>query len=476
MAATTASSATNGTGAGLIQSLGIGSGLDVQSLVTQLVAADRAPLEARLTRQASSIATSLSAMGSLKGAISGFQSALTPLTTTSQFQVMATSSADETVFTATASGGAVAGSYGVEVRQLAQPEQLISTAFAAGATTAMGTGTLQVSLGSASFGVTISADKATLGDVRDAINSASGNPGVKATLVYGIQGAQLVLTSGSTGAGNAIKVTATNAAGALAQLSYSGTGDTHYTEAQQPQDAIVMISGVEHHSASNVVTGAIDGVTLNLKSAKPNTVLNLGVTNDQGAVLANVNKLVEAYNSMQGQFKTLGGYNAATKTGGPLLGDWLLSSAQFEMNRGMTDSVSGLAGNYSSLAALGITTGADGSLSVDSVKLQAALSTDGDSVARLFSGPQGVATRLNATATKLLATGGAIAARDDNLATAQKAVTDQETVLNARMSVVQARYLKQFNALDSLMSSLQSTSNYLTQQLANTAKIVSGGN
>ena len=475
MAVSTASSATNGTGAGLIQSLGIGSGLDVRSLVTQLVAADRAPLEGRITRQASSIATSLSALGSLKGAISTFQSALTPLTTVSRFQVMATSSADETVFTATTTGGAVAGSYGVEVRQLAQPEQLISKAFPGGATTAMGTGILQVSLGSASFGVTISADKATLADVRDAINTATGNPGVKATLVYGINGAQLVLTSSATGVGNAIKVGASNAAGSLAQLSYTGTGDTHYAEAQQPQDAIVMISGVEHHSGNNVVTGAIDGVTLDLHAAKPGTVLNLGVTNDHGAVLANVNKLVEAYNSMQGQFQTLGGYNAATKTGGPLLGDWLLSGAQFRLNRGMTDQVSGLAGNYSSLAALGITTGADGSMSVDSTKLQAALSADSDSVARLFSGPQGIATRLNATATKLLESGGAIAARDDNLAAAQKSVTDQETVLNARMSVVQQRYLRQFNALDSLMSSLQSTANYLTQQLANTSKIVSGG-
>ncbi len=475
MAVSTASSATNGTGAGLIQSLGIGSGLDVRSLVTQLVAADRAPLEGRITRQASSIATSLSALGSLKGAISTFQSALTPLTTVSRFQVMATSSADETVFTATTTGGAVAGSYGVEVRQLAQPEQLISKAFPGGATTAMGTGILQVSLGSASFGVTISADKATLADVRDAINTATGNPGVKATLVYGINGAQLVLTSSATGVGNAIKVGASNAAGSLAQLSYTGTGDTHYAEAQQPQDAIVMISGVEHHSGNNVVTGAIDGVTLDLHAAKPGTVLNLGVTNDHGAVLANVNKLVEAYNSMQGQFQTLGGYNAATKTGGPLLGDWLLSGAQFRLNRGMTDQVSGLAGNYSSLAALGITTGADGSMSVDSTKLQAALSADSDSVARLFSGPQGIATRLNATATKLLESGGAIAARDDNLAAAQKSVTDQETVLNARMAAVQARYLRQFNALDSLMSSLQSTANYLTQQLANTSKIVSGG-
>ena len=471
MVATTSSSATTGAGSGLIQSLGIGSGLDVKSLVTQLVAADRAPLAARITRQASSIATSLSALGALKGAISAFQSALAPMSTVSQFQVMAAASADETIFSATATSGAVAGSYGVEVRQLAQPEQLISTAFAGGATAPVGTGTLQISLAGAGFAVTIAADHATLADVRDGINAASDNPGVKATLVYGISGAQLVLTSAATGAGNAIGVTVSNAAGSLAQLSYAGAGDTHYTEAQQPKDAIVVISGVEHHSSGNVVDGAIDGVTLNLHSAKPGTTLNLTVSNDQNAVIANVNKLVAAYNSMQGQFRALGGYNAATKTGGPLLGDWLLSGAQSQLSRGMADQVAGLNSRYASLAALGVTTGADGTMSVDGSKLQAALTADGSSVARLFSGPQGIATRLNATATKLLESGGAIAARDTNLATAQKDVSTQQTALNARMAIVQARYLKQFNALDSLMSSLQSTANYLTQQLANTAKI-----
>ncbi len=475
MAVSSSNSASNGTGAGLIQSLGIGSGLDVQSLVTQLVAADRAPLEARLTRQASSIATSLSAMGSLKGAISTFQSALTPLTTVSQFQAMTSSSADETVFTATTSAGAVPGSYGIEVRQLAQPEQLISAAFTGGAASVVGTGTLQISLGSASFGVTVSGTSPTLADVRDSINSASSNPGVKATLVYGVSGAQLVLTSSATGAGNAIKVAVSNASGSLAQLSYTGTGDTHYTEAQLPQDAIVMISGVEHHSASNVVTGAIDGVTLNLKSAKLGTTLNLGISDDQAAVMANVSKLVDAYNTMQGQLASLGKYDAASKTGGPLLGDWLLSGTRFQLTRGMTDQVSGLNSSYASLAAIGITTGADGTMSVDSTKLQNALTADGGSVARLFSGPQGIATRLNDTVTKLLDSGGAIAARDVNLAAGQKDVSDQETALNARMAVVQQRYLKQFNALDTLMSSLQQTSNYLTQQLANTSKIISGG-
>ncbi len=462
------------TGAGLIQSLGVGSGLNIQSLVTQLVGADRAPVEARLTRQTQTIATQLSAMGALKGALSAFQSALAPLATTANFQVMAAKSADETVFTASATTGAVAGSYGIEVRQLAQPEQLLSKAFAGGAKGAVGTGTLHLTLGSAGFDVAIAAGANTLADVRDAINGASGNTGVHATLVYGVSGAQLVLTSAQTGAANTIRVSANGGDGGLAQLSFDGTAGGNYAEAQVPQDAIAMISGVEHHSASNVLDKAIDGISLNLKAAKPGTTVNLAVSDDQAAVMDNVQKLVVAFNAMQGQFHSLGDYNAATKKGGPLLGDWLLNGAQFQLTRGMTDRVAGLGNGPSSLAAVGITTGADGSLSIDSGKLQTALKADSGSVAHLFSGDNGIARRLGTVLDGMLSAGGAIAARDANLATAQKDITQQSARLNAQMAVVQQRYLTQFNALDALLSQLQSTSNYLTQQLGNAAKIGNG--
>jgi flagellar hook-associated protein 2 len=465
--------ATNSTtGTGLIQSLGIGSGLNIQSLVNQLVAADRAPVDSRIARQTQSVATRLSAMGALKGALSAFQSALTPLAAGASFQAMSAASADETVFTASAAGGAVAGNYGVEVRQLAQPEQLLSKPFASGATAVVGSGTLHVTVGSAAFDVAIAANATTLADVRDAINGAGGNSGARATLVYGVGGAQLVLTSAQTGAVNTIRVSSSG--GGLAQLNYDGTAGGNYTEAQRPQDAIAVISGVETHGASNVLDKAIDGVTLNLKSAKPGTTLGLSVSNDQGTVIANVQKLVTAYNTMQGQLHSLGSYDAAAKKGGPLLGDFLLDSAEFQLTRGMTDQVAGLGGGSSSLAAVGITTNADGSMSVDSTKLQATLTADSGSVARLFSGTNGVATRLATLLDNMLASGGAIAARDANLAASQKDIGDQTTRLDAQMALVQRRYLAQFNALDALMSQLQSTSNYLTQQLSNTAKIGNG--
>jgi flagellar hook-associated protein 2 len=468
--ATTSSSGAVGNGSGLIQSLGIGSGLNVQSLVTQLVTAERAPGDSRIARATQTAATQVSALGTLKGALATFQSALTALTGTAQLQSNSATSADNSVFTASATGSAVGGSYNISVQQLAQPQQLISTAYVGGAAAVVGTGTLQLQLGAKSFSVAIGSTANTLADVRDAINNASDNPGVKATLIYGTTGAQLVLTTASSGAANTIKVTANGDAG-LAQLGYSGAGDPHYTEAQKAQDAIVLVSGVEVHSASNTVTTAIDGVTLNLVTAKKDTPLTLAVATNQSAMVANVQSLVTAYNKMAGQFSSLGSYDAASQTGGPMLGDWMLSDISAKINQGMTGTVSGLASNYSSLAAVGITTQADGTLAVDATKLQAALTADSASVSRLFSGSAGIATRLNTAVTAMLSSGGAIAARNDNLTITQKDLADQTTALNNQMALVQQRYLTQFNALDTLMSQMQSTSSYLTQQLASASQI-----
>jgi flagellar hook-associated protein 2 len=458
-------------GGGLIQSLGIGSGLDVQSLVTKLVAADRAPADARLTRQAQNIATGVSALGTLKGALSSFQTAVQSLSTSAQFQVNSTSTGDSTVFTATATGSAAPGSYSVMVQQLAQPEQLISNPIVGGSGAVVGTGTLAISVNGKTFNVSIDSSNNTLANIRDAINGATDNTGVNATLVYGTGGAQLVLSSVGTGASNAITVAASGGDGGLASLAYGGTPGVNYTEAQKAQDSIVMISGVEHHAATNTVSDAIDGVTLTLNAAKKDTALNLSVTPNQGAVTNNIQQLVNAYNSMQSTFGQLGNYNATTKTGGPLLGDWLLGDAQFRMVGDMTNAVSGLPAAYSSLASIGITTQTDGTLKIDSTKLQAALTANGAGVAALFSGSNGIATRLSATLTSLLSDGSAIAARNQSYTDAQAQLTSQQDALNNNMAVVQQRYLTQFNALDSLMQQMQSTSSYLTQQLANIATI-----
>ncbi len=461
-----------GSGSGLIQALGIGSGLDIQSLVAQLVAAERAPVESRLTRQAADVATRLSALGSLKGAISGFQGALEPLRTEAAFLARTATSADDSIFTASAGDDAVAGSYAIEVRQLAQPGQLVSTAFSGGAATAIGTGTLTLGVGSESFSVTIGSSASALADIRDAINAASDNPGLSATLVYGVDGAQLVLTSDATGSGSTISVSASGGDGGLEQLSY-GTGNTsHYTEQQTAQDAIIVVSGVEHHSSSNVVEAAIDGVTLTLKAANPGASVALAVASDQAAVLASIRGFVSAYNSMESTLGALGSYDAASGQGGPMLGDWLLNGVRNAMVRGAADGVGSVGSDYSSLAAIGITTGSDGQLDIDSERLEAALQSSPAAVAALFGAEDGVAARLYERIDGLLAGDGSISARSDNLADAQRQLDAASRRLDARMETVEQRYLAQFTALDSLLAQMNSTSSYLTQQLSSLSSML----
>src|SRR6185312_11561500 len=212
----TTTGATSGTG--VLQSLGIGSGLDINSLVTQLVTAEMTPATNRIQRQATSVGTQISALGQLKGALSSFQQALNKLHTVDDFQVHQASSGDDEVFTATTGAGAAPGIYQVTVDHVATAQQLLGAAIVGDSKTNVGSGTLTVSLGAKTFTVTIDEQHQSLADIRNAINTATGNPGVTATLVNGTDGTHLVLTSALTGAANTIKVTSDDAA--LAGLTY----------------------------------------------------------------------------------------------------------------------------------------------------------------------------------------------------------------------------------------------------------------
>ena len=181
--ATTATSATTGTGSGLIQSLGIGSGLNVSSLVTQLVSAERAAADSRITRQANKVGTDISALGSLKGALSSFQAVVTSVNGVDSYRLKSAGTADATVFTASAGPTAVAGTYPVSVQQLAQGAQLLSKNFTGGSAAVVGTGTLAIARGTGNFTVAIDSTNNTLAGIRDAINASPDNIGVKASLV-----------------------------------------------------------------------------------------------------------------------------------------------------------------------------------------------------------------------------------------------------------------------------------------------------
>lgn len=464
MTTSTSTTATTSNSGGVLQSQGIGSGLDIASLVDSLTTAEMSAPNARVTRAQTAVTTQVSAMAALKSALSTFQTSLTSALTGAGFAARTVKSADENVLTATAAASAALGNYQVEVKQLAQSQQLISGNFTGGSTAVVGTGTLSIASGGKTFTISIDSTRSTLAGIRDAINSATDNQSVSATLVYGQSGAQLVLTSLSTGENAGVTVDATGGDGGLAQLTYGAGNTSHYTEKQAAQDAIVLVSGVEHHSATNQVSDAIDGVTLNLVAKKPGTDVSLTITNDKDHVVSLVQSLVTAYNTLQTSVASLDSYDATTQTSGPLFGDSMYASLKSQLRHALSDTVTGVTGAYTSLAALGITTGVDGKLSMNEAKVRSALNSDFKAISKLFSGTGGVVARMNSKITTALLTGGNVASRNASLTAQQTAIDKEKAQLELRTATIKARYLAKFNAMDSLLSRMQKTSAYLTQQ------------
>jgi flagellar hook-associated protein 2 len=444
-----------------------GSVIDVSSLVSQLVAATRAPQDAQISAQTQAVSTQISAIGTLKSALSTFQSSLGVLDTPSAFDLQTANSTDQSAFTATASAGAAAGTYNVTVGALAQAQQLLSKPFAAGAGASVGTGTLSLSLGGTSFNVTIDSTDDTLSGIAAAIDSATGNPGIGATVLQGTDGAHLVLSSSLTGAANSIQVTETDGGNALAALTYATGNTAQYTQEAAAQDAAFSIAGVAYTSPSNTVTNALNGVTLNLLgTTAAGSNATLSVANDTASIETNISAFVTAYNTLVTALAPLGSYDATTNTAGPLLGNALLSGTQNQLQQALYSVVNTGSSTYDSLASIGITTNPDGSLSLNNATLSNALATNFSAVSQLFSGSGGVAATLNSQLSAALNSTGAIAATSSTLVSQENALTQQENQLNDQMTALSASLTQQYSALNTLLSSLQSTSAYLSQQFA----------
>jgi flagellar hook-associated protein 2 len=443
--------------------------LDVNSLVTQLVAAERGSQSAPITRHEVAVTTKISALGSLKGALGAFKSALEPLKTTEAFETRSTKLSENGFFTVTADESAVAGHYDVQVVDLAQSQQLASGLFAGGSTANVGYGKLDITFGDKSFQVTIAQDDATLGDIRDAINSATGNPGVQATLLNGSGGAALVLTGASTGESQQITLTASGGDGGLNELV---SGTKKLTQQRAAQDAKIKIAGIPITSKTNVFTDAIDGVTITAKTQTEGTKsVGLDVAVDSTAIANRIQAFVSAYNNTQSTLGKLGSYNAQTQTAGALLGDSLLRSVQDEIRRDITNPVAGASESFGTLASIGITSTASGTLEVDSGKLNAAIAADPSAVAQLFGSADGVAARLFSALDTRLASTGDIQGRSTRLDGELKDIGDQKARLELRLGQIESRFRKQFVALDTLLTQSQTTANFLTQQLASLPKI-----
>lgn len=387
---------------GTISSAGVGSGLDVNSIVSQLMAIEQQPLKALDTKQAVYQAQ-LSAYGQLQGALSSFQSAMQGLSNAYQFNGVSATSSDSTVASASASATAIAGSYAINVTTLAQAQQLASSALAS-TTTTVGTGTLTFQFGTwngSSFSanastpsktVTIDSAHNTLGGIRDAVNAA--NVGVTATIVNDGSGYRLVFASNNTGAANSLKITVSNdgdsnntdAAG-LSQLAYdpaavAGSGK-NLSQTLAAQDATFTVNGINITKPSNTISDVIQGVSLTLLKQSASTTIT--VAQNSSAVQNNVQNFVKAYNTLSKSIGDLTAYDPSTGKAAILQGDYSTLSILNQVRSLLNRPITGLSGAYTSLSQVGVSFQTDGTLALDSSKLQSALSSNFSAVAGLFA-------------------------------------------------------------------------------------------
>jgi len=380
---------------------GIGSNLDVNGIVSQIMALERRPLIVLDTKEAKYQAQ-LTAYGSLKGALSSFQSAVAALASPARFSAVTASFADTTVATATASSAAAAGSYSVEVQTLAQSHKLKSATFAATSTT-VGTGTLTIRFGTYSGGtftlnpdqaaqtISVDASESSLAGVRDAINTA--NAGVSASIVNDGSGNRLIIASKDSGVANALKITVedddlanTDNAG-LSQLAYDAStgGTTNLTQTFAAQNATAVIDGIAITKASNTISDAIEGVTLNLLKANTPSATTLTVTRDTAGIQAAVQSFVTAYNDLNKIVTDLSKYDAANKRSSTLTGDATVRSVQTRLRGVFNTTLSTAGGGLTALSNIGISFQKDGTLKLDSSKLTTALSDSTKDVSTLFA-------------------------------------------------------------------------------------------
>ncbi|MDE1922836.1 MAG: flagellar filament capping protein FliD [Gammaproteobacteria bacterium] len=448
-----------------VTSQGIGSGLNIGAIVTALTSAYGAAQTNQLTTQKNTLTAEISAYGTFQSALSTLQAAVTPLLSTGALAGFTATVADKTIATASASPTATAGQYTLEVQNLATAASLSSNPVAS-ASAAIGTGTLTVAVGSKSMALTIDSANNTLAGIASAINQASGNPGVSASVLTTTAGARLVISGTATGAANAITVTQSGGDGGLASLVYDpANGTTNMTQTQAPLDAAFKLNGYPATSASNVVGGAISGVTLNLIAPSATGVsTTLNIAPDTTAAQTSIGTFVTALNGVLTSIQSLTGFDPTTNTAGPLNGNATLQSFQNQLEHILGQVQSGNTGSIQSLSDLGITANPQGTYDSNTTTLGNALSANLSAVAGLLGGTNGLATRINNLIDGFTQVGGLLPTITQGLQTGLTNVAKQQVALTAQLATYSATLTAQYNAMDSAVAALKQTQTYLTAE------------
>lgn len=454
----------------LITSTGIGSGLNIGAIVSALTTSFGAAQTTQLTNQQSSLDSQVSAYGTFASALDTLKLALPPLEDASQLAGFAATVADKTIATATTTSDAVAGQYSLQVNNLATSATLTSMPVVTGSAAAVGTGTLTIAVGGASTAITIDSTNNSLAGIAAAINSASNNPGVSASIITSTTGSRLVLAGTATGAANAITVTPSGGDGGLSSLAF--------TQTQAAQDASFSINGFAATSASNVVSSAITGVTLNLQQASAaNTPTTLTISPDTSSAQASIDKFVTALNDVLSSIQTLTGFDPSTNTAGPLNGNATLEAFQNQLQSILGKVTNG--SGVKSLTDLGITAGTNGSYATDDTKLGNALSSSLASIGNLLGGSNGLATQISNLVDGYTKPGGLLDTINQGLETGLSNVSKQQAALSAQLAAYSATLTAEYNAMDQAVALLKQTQTYLNAEFnpsANSASASSSNN
>lgn len=470
-----------------IQSLGVGSGLDVNTIITQLLAIERQPLT-RLQSAAKGVESQISLYGNLRSKADAVGAAARTLADEDTWKKTKVNLNGADEFTVTASGTATPTTLDVEVTTLAQRQTIATKAFAS-SSASVGTGILTIQRGSwsASFGaftadpeaaaieIAIGYGQDSLSGIRDAINGA--NAGVTASILTDASGSRLVLRSDDTGEDNGFSLSTLGATGEFNALAFTGqTSPASDSGAQgnvRATNLQAVVNGAAVESAGNTLSNVLDGISITA-TRTTTTARTVVIERDLADMKTKVEGFVTAYNDLMTFLKTQTAYNEATKTAAPLQGDRVALLVQGQMRLAAIDGTAASTA-FTRLAEVGITLQVSGKLQVDGSKLDKALEQL-DEVAKLFSRDEtgttqdGVALRISELVDQFTDPDGAIDRKQAALRARLDRNKDDQERMEERLAGVEARLKKQYGALDSKMSTLNSLGSYIAQQFGSNTR------
>jgi flagellar hook-associated protein 2 len=339
--------------------------------------------------------------------------------------------------------------------------------FASDAAT-VGTGTLTLTIGDAAFSVDIDSENNTLAGIRDAINAASDNTGVEASIINADSGSVIVFSGAETGSSAAVSISQAGGDGGLAALTFDpAAGSNPLTQSQEALDAQARVNSLDVFSATNTFDAVIDGVSFTALEESAGEAVRVSVQNDTDAVKGALSTFTVAYNSFVDTINQLSSFDPETNEAGPLQGDSTLRAATNLLRRELSGNTASAASALDTLTEIGISLDENGKLTIDDARLDTVLADNFRAVQTLFGADDGYVARLTGVIDSFTGSDGVLETRTDGIQNSIEGLALQNEALNQRLVSLEARLLRQFNCLDSLLAQLNNTSNFLSAQLSN---------